>query len=261
MTVHECNLDYLESWTEELSARANRVRNLIGNRHWLTDGHHKEVIVREFLLRYLPSQLVIGSGFIKALDEDLCSTEIDILISDNLKHPAYFNEGGIQILPPSSVVAYIEMKSTFSSTSLCSALTGVSASQKSLNDFCDSVWRCICFVTIDRDFNSFLSTVCSEIKKTIADLNFDSATDVMRRLPICIASFDTYVVFLKVSSVHNSISLSFFEFEKLSASISFSDLFEHVRSHFGNSNVGELSEFISGMSCKNYNQREIKLNE
>lgn len=61
MSVHENDLEYLESWSNELIARASRVRQLIGSRHWLSDGHHKEMLVREFLKRYLPVTLEIGS--------------------------------------------------------------------------------------------------------------------------------------------------------------------------------------------------------
>jgi len=38
---------YLGSWAAELGARQNRVRMLIGDAHWLSDGHHKEAILRE----------------------------------------------------------------------------------------------------------------------------------------------------------------------------------------------------------------------
>jgi len=34
---------YLCSWSDELVSRANRVRMLIGDAHWLSDGHHKEL--------------------------------------------------------------------------------------------------------------------------------------------------------------------------------------------------------------------------
>lgn len=261
MSDYENHLEYLESWSAELGARANRVRQLIGDRHWLTDGHHKEVIVREFLARYLPAQLEIGSGFIKPLSGDECSPEIDILISDNLKHPAYFNEGGIQILPPSSAVAYIEMKSTFTSTNLSKALNALSNTQSCLIGVNDYIWRCICFVTVEREIESFMQTVCAELQDFITELTFDDATKIIQRLPTCISSFDSYVVFLKENKTNNSIVLNVFEFEKLSASVAFSDLFEYIRNYFGNKGDGELADLVNNLPNKNYIQHEIKLNE
>ena len=260
MSKHEDSLSYLASWSAELTARADRVRHLIGDRHWLTDGHHKEVIVREFLSRYLPSQLVIGSGFIRTLDSDNCSPEIDILISDNLSHPAFFNEGGIQILPPSSAVAYIEMKSTFTSESFAKAIKAISNTQACLNAEMEP-WRSACFVSVERTHKSFIDTVCTEVKKLITELNCSNASEIMHILPICISTFDTYIVFLKINSKNDAIVLNSFDFEKLSAPIAFSDLFEHIRNYFEHRSVGELSDLIMKLPHKEYLKREININE
>src|SRR4051794_17511886 len=40
---------YLVSLAEELYAQANRVRDLIGDAHWLSDGHHKEYLLIDLL--------------------------------------------------------------------------------------------------------------------------------------------------------------------------------------------------------------------
>lgn len=260
MSNHESYIAYLKSWSEELTARANRVRQLIGGRHWLTDGHHKEVIVREFLKRYLPVSLEIGSGFIKSKDGNTCSPEIDILISDSSKHPAYFNEGGIQILPPSSAVAYIEMKSTFSASSLFKAIEAVSNTQLSLGDESANIWRCICFTSVDSDFTSFSKTVIEQFKKHVADLSSNSSHEVIKMLPTCIASFGSYIVFIRENIEGNSIVLTFFEFEALSAAIAFSDLFEHIRNHFGHIGVGELSALVENLQNLQYAKHEVNIN-
>ena len=261
MPNYESNIDYLESWSEELTARANRVRQLIGDKHWLTDGHHKEVIVREFLIRYLPASLVIGSGFIKSRDGVTCSPEIDILISDSSKHPAYFNEGGIQILPPSSAVAYIEMKSTFSADSFSKAIAAISNTQICLSDIETDIWRCICFASVDRDLDSFTSTVCQELKKLISELGFNCSSEIIKRLPTCISSFKSHVVFVREDEANNSIVLNFFNFGKLSVSIAFTDLVEHVRAHLGHSGNGELSEIVMELPRNGYSKQVININE
>jgi hypothetical protein len=48
---------YLKSIADELTVQANRVRDLIGNAHWLSDGHHKEYLLTALLQRHLPSGL------------------------------------------------------------------------------------------------------------------------------------------------------------------------------------------------------------
>jgi len=260
MQRFESDKEYLESWSEELTAKANRVRQLIGNKHWLTDGHHKEVIVREFLCRYLPTTLEIGSGFIKYPKG--CSTEIDVLISDYSRHPAFFNEGGIQILPPSSVVAYIEMKSTYKPAVLTKALKAISKIQQGLTCTEKEIWRCICFATIDSSFEEFHKTVIAQIENHIVMICKKSeGAMIISQLPTCIASFESYIVFIREDTIKNSITLNFFDFGRLSISIAFSDLFEEIRSHFGNNNEGELSALLMDIPNNNYFKYEININD
>ena len=76
---------YLSSLAKELSSSSDRVRDLIGNAHWLTDGHHKEHLLRSVLARHLPSGMVAARGFVlDPSSEGVCSTEQDILVVDCL---------------------------------------------------------------------------------------------------------------------------------------------------------------------------------
>lgn len=127
MTTSLPNLNaFLESWGQELAARQNRVRSLIGNAHWLSDGHHKEAILRDFLSRYLPNEVECTTGFVRsAVEERRCSPEIDILLFSPRLHPPYFAEGGISIVDPSALLANLEIKSTFSSGPLNDALENI----------------------------------------------------------------------------------------------------------------------------------------
>lgn len=115
--------DFLDSWATEIESRAERVRTLIGNRHWASDGHHKEFLIREFLARYLPSSFRVGHGFIRThLPNAACSPEIDVLITNPGSHPLFFDEGGLQVAPVKSLRAAVEVKSTFGSTELIQTL-------------------------------------------------------------------------------------------------------------------------------------------
>ena len=46
---------FYESVTAELMSVKDRVRNLIGNAHWLSDGRYKEAILKTIIGRFLPS--------------------------------------------------------------------------------------------------------------------------------------------------------------------------------------------------------------
>lgn len=216
MTNYENYNAYFQSWAEELTSRANRVRMLIGERHWLTDGQHKEVIVKEFLSRYISAPFTIGGGFVKSRDGKACSPEIDILISACSGNAPYFNEGGVQILPPSSVVAYIEMKSTFTASALNKALAAIQKTQDVLHDNKKPIWRCICFAHVGNDFNSFTNSIEKAIQKMIGEYQHNEVDVVANIFPTCITSFSAFVVFIKADKSKNLINLNFFDFGKLS---------------------------------------------
>lgn len=61
-----------------------------------------------FLRRFLPNTVAVGTGFIK--DGNNLSTQIDILIY-NPSFPVYFKESDFVIIQPKSVLGMIEVKS------------------------------------------------------------------------------------------------------------------------------------------------------
>lgn len=107
MPVQPDFVKYHQSIADELKATQNRVRNLIGDRHWQTDGEHKESILRTVLRARLPSSLLVGRGFICFREGP--STQIDILITDANK-PTLFKDGDLVIVTPDCVRAVIEVK-------------------------------------------------------------------------------------------------------------------------------------------------------
>jgi hypothetical protein len=117
----------LNSWAEELHVRANRVRQLIGAAHWLSDGHHKEYILAEFFARHLPAGLTVGRGFVRPPDPEMpVSREIDILITDPSIHPPWFREGGLTIAPPECVAGQIHVKTGFGHGEISDVIGGIS---------------------------------------------------------------------------------------------------------------------------------------
>ncbi len=133
--VKRDTLGCLESWSEELLSRAERVRRLIGNAHWLSDGHHKEELVRQFLSRHLPPSLRISRGFICPPENDLrVSSEIDVLITDTWTEMPWFTEGNLIIAPPSCVLGQLHVKTEFDVDGLTDVLSSGARNQKIVTD-------------------------------------------------------------------------------------------------------------------------------
>lgn len=104
---------YLRSLADELSAQSQRVRDLIGDRHWLTDGTHKEFLLAEIIRRHVPGSHLVAKGFvISPLESDICSREQDILVVDISSEAPVFNQGGVIVTFPSALRAVISVKTT-----------------------------------------------------------------------------------------------------------------------------------------------------
>jgi hypothetical protein len=106
--------DYAEfhkSIAEELTVTQNRIRNLISGRHWLSDGEHREAVLRKALRNHVPEAFHVGKGFISF--EDSTSNQTDILITDK-EHPTLFKDGDLRVVTPDAVRAIIEVKKSIS---------------------------------------------------------------------------------------------------------------------------------------------------
>ena len=89
-------LQYLRSLADELRSQANRVRDLIGGAHWLSEGTHKEILLVELIKRHLPAGMIAARGFlVNDTDHSIVSKEQDILIVDTLAEAPMFKQGGL----------------------------------------------------------------------------------------------------------------------------------------------------------------------
>lgn len=98
---------YHKSIASEMREVKDRIRNLIGARHWQSDGEHKEAVLRRVLRSHLAQSLEVGRGFVCA--EHATSTQIDILITQRNK-PTLFREGETLLVTPDAVACLIEVK-------------------------------------------------------------------------------------------------------------------------------------------------------
>ncbi|NOT63127.1 MAG: hypothetical protein HOP19_23205 [Acidobacteria bacterium] len=98
---------YFETLASELDSLKDRVRQLISDHHWLSDGEWKETVLRSVLRRHLPASIKIGRGFV--IKPDSPSKQIDVLIYDS-SMPTLFLDGDIVMVTPDAVRGIIEIK-------------------------------------------------------------------------------------------------------------------------------------------------------
>ena len=234
--------DFLDSWATEIESRAKRVRNLIGDKHWLSDGQHKEYLIREFLARYLQSPIRVGHGFIHTHIPDVpCSPEIDVLITNSAKHPLFFDEGGLQVASVKSVRAAIEIKTTFSVPELTQALKRIAYVRYLLHEerVSDDVWLGAIFYQSKP--GKCPISVLDKIEKIYKELT--ESTDWTSRLgknaqicdpmvltPTCICISGEIIVFFRtIDSVSQTVQVDIFKSESLSYALAIIDLIAVVK--------------------------------
>jgi hypothetical protein len=98
---------YLRSLGQEVMSLQQRVRYILADAHWQTDGEWKESVVRQVLRRYLPTAVHVSRGFV--VTSDVASTQIDILLHDASK-PVLFKDGDLVFVTPDAVLGLIEIK-------------------------------------------------------------------------------------------------------------------------------------------------------
>lgn len=124
---------YLESLAGELLSQASRVRDLIGESHWLSDGHHHETVLKTVLRRHVGERFIVERGFV--LDPTIeggNSTEQDILIIDAEIEKPLFLQHGLAITLPQNVIAAISVKASLDKQKYADALKGLRSLEKHL---------------------------------------------------------------------------------------------------------------------------------
>lgn len=113
MPISQDLLSYHRSIGDELKISENRIRHLIGSSHWLTDGEHKESILRKVISEFCPEIYRVGTGFVcypaAEHEEDKSSTQLDILITSKA-NPTLYKSGELHFVTPECANAIIEVK-------------------------------------------------------------------------------------------------------------------------------------------------------
>ncbi len=100
---------YFRSLTAECETLKDRVRHLVNDAHWPTDGEWKESVLRSMLRRSAPESVTVGRGFV--VNQDRCSTQIDVLIYDN-SMPILYRDGDLVFVTPTACRGIVEVKSS-----------------------------------------------------------------------------------------------------------------------------------------------------
>lgn len=249
---------YIKSWGLELTAKADRVRNLIGDAHWLSDGRHKEFLIKGFLQKYLSDSYLIENGFIcPSDDKGEISGEIDIIVADPTIQPPWFNENDLIIVPPSSVRAHIHVKSTFSSTSLKDVMQSAIKGYKSLSniDLINPVWSCGIF--FHKEENKKMESVVGTIERAISSLSPNDYMLTERMiLPRMITLVNHGVVIIQYDSSSKIIKLRGFDTGDLSSGVFLANLWEAINK---DTVAGDLEKLIPKLNLDNCCNKNLQV--
>ena len=96
-----------------------------GSEHKGEDGRFVENLIRSFLIKYLPKELEVLTGFIvrpavkvgtsersRKNDKDKHSTQLDIIVYNSARYPVYLRSNDTVIVPPEGVISVISVKKT-----------------------------------------------------------------------------------------------------------------------------------------------------
>lgn len=95
---------------DDFGAARNRASDLLGTAQPYLTGVFREALLRKFLRKILPGGVAVDSGVIYGFEKVANSSQIDILVWDNVHHPPVFREENLSIVAPESVIAAISVK-------------------------------------------------------------------------------------------------------------------------------------------------------
>ena len=124
MSVQSDLVEYQRCLGYHLTNLQDQVRNLIGQSHWLSDGEHKEAILRKSIKARISEEFHVGTGFAIS-DDGKSSSQIDILITNKFA-PCLFQEGDFRIVSMDVVRSIVEVKTKQSLAKFKKALKKVS---------------------------------------------------------------------------------------------------------------------------------------
>lgn len=120
-------LAFFQSQSNELAARANRVRQIIGDAHWYTDGAFKEALLLDAIRARLSAGFIARRGFVLSHNLSVCSKEQDCVIHDRTKEAPIFEAADFHMVSPVAVSAIISVKTRLNKGEFQDALAGLAS--------------------------------------------------------------------------------------------------------------------------------------
>ncbi|EHY9871043.1 hypothetical protein K9517_004336 [Vibrio vulnificus] len=96
-----------------LRLEKDRIRHLIGSDHWLTDGEHKEYVLRDVISGFIPESYRVSSGFVCYPSQKKSSGQIDVLITSR-SYPTLYKQNDLLFVTADATRAIIEVKTKIS---------------------------------------------------------------------------------------------------------------------------------------------------
>jgi len=217
-------LDCIRSWSAEMHSRAARVRQLIGDKHWLLDGFHKESLLREFLATRLPNSVEVSRGFVAVGKSGVVSPEVDVLISNPMTSLLWFSEGGLQIVPPSAVIGHIHVKTTLKVVEINDTFRTIDQTSKICEDGGANVWSCAFFFASSKSNPHETAALILQAARKAYLAN--------QILPSCICCLEGPFAIIKPQEVPHGFRILIFDTENLSPAALLVDLFGSIPRQF-----------------------------
>jgi len=108
------------SFADEILAKRDRLRSLIGGAHWPSDGAYKEGLLRDAVKRVVPSGLEVAHGFLLKPDRTGTnpSGQLDLLIYDGSRRAPEFKDGDFACVVAGSARGVGEIKTRWTKKTL-----------------------------------------------------------------------------------------------------------------------------------------------
>lgn len=109
---------FFGSTAATILAQGQRVRNVIGDAHWQSDGFYKERLIKKAINEVIPSTFKVGSGFLiyakdRNKQEYEISNQLDVIVYDDRYITPIFQDDGFVIVMAETAVSVIEVTSSW----------------------------------------------------------------------------------------------------------------------------------------------------
>lgn len=132
MNINAPNIEYFESFADEITSKFRRLQNLVG--HPTASGDYHEEVLRSVIRGFVSKRFSVKRGFIYA-GKDKVSKQLDIIIIDENFPAAYiFQEDDFAIVVPDAVCAVIEVKTTLNASNFDMSINNIASAKELVDD-------------------------------------------------------------------------------------------------------------------------------